>query len=130
VDDLRTIAAQYAENFELAMVDKDKKLPDMIRDLDTNISRLNDQLMMLSAQLEEGIFVDALHITTPTPVLAELDKVCIPHVVSIVWFTLTTLIARCQNQCSTACFTSVHAQYAHKCMCDVRCLHSIAVRSV
>jgi hypothetical protein len=76
VDDLRTIAAQYAENFELAMVDKDKKLPDMIRDLDTNISRINDQLMMLSAQLEEGIFVDALHITTPTPVLAELDKVC------------------------------------------------------
>jgi hypothetical protein len=75
------------------MADKDKKLPDMIRDLDTNISRLNDQLMMLSAQLEEGIFVDALHITTPTPVLAELDKVCyMLHINIYIYITYYTTV--------------------------------------
>lgn len=55
---------------EAARDDKEKRMPDMIRDLDTNIARLNDQLVQLGASLDEGIFVDAVHFGNPGPVRA------------------------------------------------------------
>lgn len=50
-------------------------MPDMVRDLDTNIARLNDQLVQLGASLEEGVFVDAACFGNPGLVLTELDRV-------------------------------------------------------
>ncbi len=50
-------------------------MPDMVRDLDTNIARLNDQLVQLGASLEEGVFVDAACFGNPALVLTELDRV-------------------------------------------------------
>lgn len=55
--------------------EKEKRMPDMVRDLDTNIARLNDQLVQLGGSLDEGIFVDAVYFGNPGPVLAELDRV-------------------------------------------------------
>lgn len=49
-------------------------MPDMVRDLDTNIARLNDQLVQLAASLDEGIFVDATCFGNPGLVLTELDR--------------------------------------------------------
>lgn len=50
-------------------------MPDMVRDLDTNIARLNDQLVQLGPSLEEGVFVDAACFGNPGLVLTELDRV-------------------------------------------------------
>ncbi|CAN0541854.1 unnamed protein product, partial [Ectocarpus sp. 12 AP-2014] len=75
VDDLRTIQAQYQESMESARDEKEKRMPDMVRDLDTNIARLNDQLVQLGASLDEGVFVDAACFGNPGLVLTELDRV-------------------------------------------------------
>lgn len=55
--------------------EKEKRMPDMVRDLDTNIARLNDQLVQLGASLDEGAFVDAVYFASPAPVLTELERV-------------------------------------------------------
>lgn len=55
--------------------ENEQRMPDMVRDLDTNIARLNDQLVQLGGSLEEGVFVDAAYFGNPGPVLAELDRV-------------------------------------------------------
>lgn len=60
---------------ESARDEKEKRMPDMVRDLDTNIARLNDQLVQLGASLEEGVFVDAACFGNPGLVLTELDRV-------------------------------------------------------
>lgn len=60
---------------EAAREEKDKRMPDMIRDLDTNIARLNEQLVQLGASLDEGLFVDESFFENPAPVLAELERV-------------------------------------------------------
>eukprot|EP00752_Nemacystus_decipiens_P017827 g15983.t1 len=75
VDDLRTIKAQYQESMESARDEKEKRMPDMVRDLDTNIARLNDQLVQLGPSLEEGVFVDAACFGNPGLVLTELERV-------------------------------------------------------
>ncbi|CAM9258355.1 unnamed protein product, partial [Choristocarpus tenellus] len=75
VDDLRTIQTQYQGEMDAAREENEEKMPDMVRDLDTNIARLNDQLVQLGAQLDEGVFTDAVHFSNPGPVLAELEKV-------------------------------------------------------
>jgi dynein heavy chain len=75
LDDLRTVATTYAEEVEAARGDKDRKMPDMLRDLETHISKMNEQLVQLSATLEEGIFEQAAHFATPELVQAELEKV-------------------------------------------------------
>lgn len=67
--------AQYQEDMESALEEKDKRMPDMVRDLDTNIARLNDQLLQLGGSLDEGIFIDVIHFGNPEPVIAELDRV-------------------------------------------------------
>lgn len=60
---------------ESALEEKEKRMPDMVRDLDTNIARLNDQLLQLGGSLDEGVFVDVIHFGNPEPVIAELDRV-------------------------------------------------------
>lgn len=67
--------AQYQESMESARDEKEKRMPDMVRDLDTNIARLNDQLVQLGASLDEGVFVDAACFGNPGLVLTELDRV-------------------------------------------------------
>lgn len=71
----RLAQAQYQESMESARDEKEKRMPDMVRDLDTNIARLNDQLVQLGPSLEEGVFVDAACFGSPGLVLTELDRV-------------------------------------------------------
>lgn len=58
-----------------AREENDQRMPDMVRDLDTNIARLNDQLVQLGGSLEEGVFIDAAYFGNPGPVLVELERV-------------------------------------------------------
>ena len=60
---------------DAALEEKQKRMPDMVHDLDNNIARLNDQVLQLGGSLEEGVFVDAVYFGNPEPVLAELDRV-------------------------------------------------------
>lgn len=69
------LKAQYQESMESARDEKEKRMPDMVRDLDTNIARLNEQLVQLGGSLDEGIFIDAIYFGNPGPVLVELDRI-------------------------------------------------------
>ena len=75
LDELRSYQVQYNEETEASNTYKDERLPEMTQQLDMNIARLNDQLVQISAQLEEGAFVNVAHFDDPTPVLSELEAV-------------------------------------------------------
>ena len=75
LDELRSYQVQYNEETEASNTYRDERLPEMTQQLDMNIARLNDQLVQISGQLEEGVFVNVAHFDDPSPVISELEAV-------------------------------------------------------
>ena len=67
LDELRSFQVQYNEETEASNTYRDERLPEMTQQLDMNIARLNDQLVQISGQLEEGVFVNVAPSRTRRP---------------------------------------------------------------
>ncbi|CAN0361360.1 unnamed protein product [Phaeothamnion confervicola] len=71
---MHSAQGENAEAAEAARIERERRMPEMVRELDANIARLNDQLAQVSVQLDEGVFVDAGLFGRPAAVLTELEK--------------------------------------------------------
>lgn len=75
LDDLRGVQDNYREETDAVDGFIQSRLEEMTQQLDTNIQRLDEQVLQLNGQLQTGIFIDADQFENPTQVKAELDSV-------------------------------------------------------
>lgn len=75
LDDLRSVQESYKEETDAADAFVASRMGEMTQQLDVNVQRLNEQVLQLHHQLQEGLFIDASHVEDPCIVKGELESV-------------------------------------------------------
>lgn len=66
---------KYDEAMEKALNYQKERMPEMTISLDTQITRLNEQLLKINQNLKGGMFIDVQYFEDPSPVLDEVTNI-------------------------------------------------------